>query len=65
MANLTGSLLSIIYNIILIYMLLEFEVKPKKNLYLMGLFVTVVLICDACLENFRVSRFHEAISPSH
>lgn len=46
MPNLIGSLLSIIYDILLIYMLLEFEIKPKKKLYLMGLFVTVVLICD-------------------
>jgi len=46
MPNLIGSLLSIIFNIILVNMLLELEDKPKKNLYLMGLFVTVVLICD-------------------
>ena len=37
MPDLIGSL---IYSIILTYMLLEFEVKPKKNLYLIGLFVT-------------------------
>jgi two-component system, LytTR family, sensor histidine kinase AgrC len=44
--NLIRSLLSLIYAISLIYMLLDFEVKRKKSLYLMGLFVTVMLTCD-------------------
>lgn len=44
--SLARSLLNLIYAISLIYMFLDYEVKNKKNLYLMELFVTVVLICN-------------------
>ncbi len=46
MLNLIRSLFNLIYAISLIYMLLDFEIKRKKDLYLMGLFVFVILICN-------------------
>ncbi|SET83036.1 GHKL domain-containing protein [Natronincola peptidivorans] len=40
------SLLSFIFAITVMYMLLDCEIKHKKNRYLLGLYATVVLICD-------------------
>ena len=56
--NFIRSLLTLIYAITLIYMLLDYEVKHKKNLYLLGLFVTVVLICNGFVWlNFGYATF--------
>ncbi|MBV7276144.1 GHKL domain-containing protein [Clostridium sp. PL3] len=56
--NLIRSLIALIYAISLIYMLLDCEVKNKNNLFLMGLFVTVVLICDGLIwANFGYASF--------
>jgi two-component system, LytTR family, sensor histidine kinase AgrC len=44
--NLIGSLLTLINAISLMYILLDYEVKHKKNVYHMGLFITAVLICS-------------------
>lgn len=56
--NLVRSLITLIYAIGLIYILLDYEVKHKKNLYLMGIFVTVVLIFDGLVWlNFGYATF--------
>jgi len=34
------------YGITLMYMLLDFEVKRKKGIYLMGILMTLLLLCD-------------------
>lgn len=58
MMNLIGSLLTLIYAISLMYMLLDFEVKRKKDLYHMGLFITAVLICSGyVLVEFGYANF--------
>ncbi|MDF2613279.1 MAG: hypothetical protein K0S71_1065 [Clostridia bacterium] len=58
MLNLIRSLLTLIYAMTMAYMLLEYEVKNKKTLYLMGLFVTVMLLCAGFVWlNFGYARF--------
>jgi len=60
MLNLIRSLLTLIFAISLIYMLLDFEVKHKKNLYLLGMFGIIVLICDGFVWlNFGYASFVE------
>ncbi len=52
------SLLSLIFAISVMYMLLDCEIKHKKNRYLLGLYATVVLICDGfVLLNFGYTTF--------
>jgi len=41
------SVLTLIFAISMMYILLDCEIKNKKNRYWLGLYVTVVLICDA------------------
>ena len=52
------SILSLIFAISVMYMLLDCEVKNKKNRYLLGLYITVVLIFDGfVLLNFGYTSF--------
>lgn len=52
------SLLSLIFAISLMYMLLDCEVKQKKHLFLLGIYATIVLICDGLfLQNFGYTKF--------
>jgi two-component system sensor histidine kinase AgrC len=46
MMDLIRSLLTLIFAISVMYMLLDCEIKHNKNRYLLGLYATVVLICD-------------------
>ncbi len=46
------SILSLIFGLSLMYLLLEFEVKHKRQLYLLGLFIIAVLINAACVWAF-------------
>ena len=58
MQNIIGSLFSLIFYIVLVCMLLDFEVKNKKILYSIGLFVIVVLICNGLvLLNYGYATF--------
>ena len=51
-------ILSLIFAISVMYMLLDCEIKHKKNRYLLGLYATVVLICDGfVLLNFGYAHF--------
>jgi two-component system, LytTR family, sensor histidine kinase AgrC len=52
------NLLSLIFAISIMYMLLDCEIKHKRNRYLLGLYATVVLICDGyVLLNFGYITF--------
>lgn len=52
------SVLTLIFAISVMYMLLDCEIKHKKDRYLLGLYVTVVLICDgSVLLNFGYATF--------
>lgn len=56
--NLIRSIFTIIYAISLIYMLLDYEFKHKKNIYLMGLLVIVMIICNGFIVlNFGYISF--------
>ncbi|SHH96635.1 sensor histidine kinase [Desulfosporosinus lacus] len=49
---------SLIFAISVMYMLLDCEIRHKKNRYLLGLYATAVLICDGfVLLNFGYSHF--------
>lgn len=52
------SLLSLIFAISVMYMLLDCEIRHKRNRYLLGLYATVVLICDGfVLLNYGYTHF--------
>ncbi|MDD3269855.1 MAG: ATP-binding protein [Syntrophomonadaceae bacterium] len=52
------SLLSFIFAIGVMYILLDCEIKHKKIRYLLGLYVTIVLICDVLvLQNYGYTYF--------
>lgn len=52
------SVLTLIFAISVMYTLLDCEIKHKRNRYLLGLYVTVVLICDgSVLLNFGYANF--------
>jgi len=52
------SVLSFIFAISVMYMLLDCEIKHKKDHYLLGLYAAVVLICDgSVLLNFGYTTF--------
>lgn len=52
------NILSFIFAISIMYMLLDCEIKNKKALYLLGVYATVVLICDGyVLLNFGYITF--------
>lgn len=52
------SLLSLIFAISMMYILLDCEIKHKKNLYLLGIYAAAVLICDGfVLLNFGYAHF--------
>jgi two-component system sensor histidine kinase AgrC len=58
MMSLIKSLLSLIFAISMMYMLLDCEIKHKHNRYLLGVYATVVLICDGfVLINFGYTHF--------
>ena len=46
MMDLIEFLVTFGYSITLMYMLLDCEVKRKKDIYMMGLLVTILLVCD-------------------
>ena len=51
-------LINLIFAISVMYMLLDCEIKHKKNRYLLGLYATVVLICEGfVLLNFGHTTF--------
>lgn len=52
------SVLTLIFAVSVMYMLLDCEIKRKRDRYMLGLYVTVVLICDgAVLLNFGYATF--------
>lgn len=52
------SVLSLIFAISVMYILLDCEIKHKKDRFLLGLFAAVVLICDGfVLLNFGYAKF--------
>ena len=58
MMDLIRSLLTLIFAISVMYMLLDCEIKHNKNRYLLGLYATVILICDGfVLFNLGYTHF--------